>query len=348
MDRIVVTEWPLPVDRLRVLISYHYYRTAKIDELVESLTIQGRRPDVFADSGAFSAWTQGTEVNVDEYAEWLHRWEKYLSVYCNLDVIDDPVGSDRNQRRLELLGLRPLPVWHIRSPRKAWGELLDQYRYVAIGGMVGTPWRKLMPRLVWALRAASDAGVAVHGLGLTSMGPLSRLPFFSVDSSSWGAGFRYGLVSLWSQSEDKMVRVQLGDGKAWAEYADDVRALGFDPARFAKRLADRRETAAVSGLSVGFQEAAIRQRLGVQVCDTSTGHPFTNFPADTGLKVFAAEGSSSNLEAAAAGLRLYSAASQGKTLEHGSLGLKVFLVAGRLGGVVDVQEVAEAMKRETT
>jgi hypothetical protein len=300
----VTDEWPLPVDRLRVLASYHYYRTVDMAELVDALRVGGRPPDIFADSGAFSAWTQGTPIDLEEYAAWVHRWEKYLSVYCNLDVIDDPKGSKANLRALESMGLSPLPVWHIRSDWSALHNILDEYSYMAVGGMVGTPWRKLMPRLVKAMKFAGAAGVAVHGLGLTSLVPTTRLPFFSVDSSSWGSGFRYGNVLVWSQRKQEMVVLRLGDGAAWQEHRADVEWLGSDPLKFARREVHKSDIAALSGLSMAFRERAIRQRLGL-VQHNASGRPFTQFQSEDGVKLFIVDGSSTNLADAAVGLRMY-------------------------------------------
>jgi len=299
----IATPWTLPVDRFRVLASYHYYRNVNIGEMCEGLQVGGRKPDVFADSGAFSAWTQGSVIEIDEYAAWIHKWRKHLSVYCNLDVINDPKGSARNQAALESNGLSPLPVWHIRSDWDAFHELLDRYRYVAIGGMVGTPWQTLMPKLVKAMQKAHSAGVAVHGLGLTSRTPLERLPFFSVDSSSWGSGFRYGSVWIWVHGKQRMAKARLGDGPTWQAHRKDVEALGFDPAIFARREASRSDMAAVSALSMGYWEQSLRKRFSVELMPGT--EPETRFASDDGLKMLLVDGAAGNLQSGARGLRLF-------------------------------------------
>lgn len=303
-----------PAERVRVLISYHYFRDTRVNNLFERLTIGDRHPDIFADSGAFSAWTQGAEVNLDEYATWLHKWKEYFSVYCNLDVIDDPKATQENQAALESMGLGPLPVWHVRSDRQVFLDLCERYSYVALGGMVGTHWKRLMPSLIWAMKESRARGTVLHGLGLTSVHPLRALPFFSVDSSSWGSGFRYGQVSVWDTKKTEMLRLRLGNKKHWTEHFQAVKRLGFDPKRFVTREATREEVAAIAALSTMYQEQAVRKRLGIVPLPPGE-LPHTNFGDADGVKVFMADGGAGangapNLEAATGnvetgGLRLY-------------------------------------------
>ena len=304
-----------PIDRVRVLLSFHAFRRLDMEEFSASCVFDGKRPDIFADSGAFSAWTQGAVISVDDYAEWLHRWKSVLSVFCNLDVIDDPVATEVNQRALESLGLDPLPVWHIRSDRSHFYDLCDEYRYVAVGGMVGTPWKRLMPKLAWAVREARTRGTVLHALGLTSHTPLSKLPFFSVDSSSWNAGFKYGTVTLWDRRHHKMRRAALGDVKKWASLADVTRLLGFDATRFANRDAIREEVAAICGLSAGFQEAAARRRLG-PVTLPPGGRPYPNFGVDEGVNLFLAGGDPAAMAGVSKGLKMFLADSISLDVKH--------------------------------
>ena len=278
----------LPVDRIRVLISFHYYRKKDIADLTQRFVVAGVKPDIFADSGAFSAWMHNASVSVGDYAKWLHKWGNEFCVYANLDVIDNPEATRANQRSLEAEGLAPLPVWHVRSPRNIFLDLCEEYRYVAIGGMVGTHWKRLMPHLVWALREARRTDTAVHGLGLTSVTPLSSLPFFSVDSTTWQDGYRYGHVRFWDAKQRKTVNAHLGDVDAWTKHAAATRRLGFSPKRFATRVADRHEIAALAVKSLMLQEQWVRSRLGV-VRLPKGDKPECHFGDDDGCKIFMAE-----------------------------------------------------------
>jgi hypothetical protein len=84
---------------MRILVSYHYYKKTDLDTLVAKLSPPV--PDIFADSGAFSAHTQGVSVSLGEYVAWLRRWSHHFTTYSNLDVIGDADATGTNQRRLE-------------------------------------------------------------------------------------------------------------------------------------------------------------------------------------------------------------------------------------------------------
>ena len=43
--------------------------------------------DVFLDSGAFSAWTRGMEIDIQKYIEFIKQNQDIITVYANLDVI---------------------------------------------------------------------------------------------------------------------------------------------------------------------------------------------------------------------------------------------------------------------
>ena len=291
------------LDRLRVLTSFHFFRTRDFDDIVERLSINDVPPDIFADSGAFSAWTQGAEVTVDDYTEWLHKWKHYFSVYCSLDVIDDPVATEANQRALESNGLLPLPVWHIRSDRKHFEALCEEYRYVAVGGMVGTRWTRLRPKLTWAVRRGRELGTVLHGLGVSAPGVIGSLPLFSVDSTSWTVAYRYGLVSIWDDKTNSLNKVTLGKHAKWQHHAAAVSRLGFSPARFANREADRHEQAALSAVSTVLQEQHARRTLGL--VPLPEGDKPEVKPGQDGLRLYLADLSIDNFSNAAQGLRSY-------------------------------------------
>lgn len=52
----------------KFLLSYHYFKSEDLDALVEQMPV---RPMLFADSGAYSAYSQGAVIDIKEYAAWL-------------------------------------------------------------------------------------------------------------------------------------------------------------------------------------------------------------------------------------------------------------------------------------
>lgn len=178
------------ITRLRVLLSYHYYKNVDLDAVFQK-HFDEPYPEVFADSGAYSAFTQAQHIDWRDYAKWLKRWSHLFSAAANLDVIGDADATRRNQEKLERAGLKPLPVFHTGEDWSYLDYYLDRYSYIALGGMV--PYmcspKKIMPWIIQCFKRAKGKAV-FHGFGATSWAVIRDLPWYSVDSSSWGKGFR--------------------------------------------------------------------------------------------------------------------------------------------------------------
>src|SRR5262249_41661688 len=74
--------------RLKILLSFAYYAKDEPEPFIAKMCL-GDAPDVFLDSGAFSAMTLGKRIALSEYVAWLKRWSAHVTRYANLDVIGD-------------------------------------------------------------------------------------------------------------------------------------------------------------------------------------------------------------------------------------------------------------------
>jgi hypothetical protein len=245
--------------KLRILISFHYYKTTDIGKMVAAFP---EPPEIFADSGGFSAYSQGASVSVAEYAEWLHRWEHLINVYANLDEIGDAEGTLANQEALEAEGLTPIPVFHAGGPPAALEAYCERYSYVALGGMVPISADLALRWGVGCFKIGRKYGTRFHGFGQTSVKVMRALPFYSVDSSSWGGGHRFGQLQLWDDKRVRFVTVSLGDHAGIYKLAPLIREHGGDPVELASKdfgkmrnsgkttEVGRRERATVIGVNV--------------------------------------------------------------------------------------------------
>jgi hypothetical protein len=170
------------------LESYHYLHLQKFEKLIRNDGVQ-----VFLDSGAFSMFTQGANVDLEAYAQWIKDNQDIIRVASNLDVIGagNETGSYDNQRLLEALGVQVQPVHHARDADQ-WLEryLAEGYDYIFLGGMVPETTKYLRGWLdhIWDKYLADADGmpkVKVHGFGLTTLELMERYPWESVDSISW-------------------------------------------------------------------------------------------------------------------------------------------------------------------
>lgn len=249
--------------KLRILLSYHYYKDTDLDALFAKY-FTPPYPDVFADSGGFSAMTQGVTIDIQQYAAWVKRYKHLFAVYANLDVIGNPDATWRNQQVLEDTGLTPLPVFHTGTDFKWLEHYIERYPYMALGGMV--PYmkfpKKIMPWLIQCFRLAEEETV-FHGFGATAWKVVSALPWYSVDSSSWGQGFRFGQVPLFDSKAGRFRDCRLGDVEGCRAMAALFGELGFDWRDFAYRSRnDRAKICAVSALSYMKAERHLRRRHG--------------------------------------------------------------------------------------
>lgn len=168
------------------LVSYHYLQE-KGDLYLNDF------PKVFLDSGGFSAFTKGVELNIESYAEFIKKNQPHVA--ANLDVIGSAEGTKANQLKLEKLGVAPLPVVHFGCDTKDLKYYCEKYDYFALGGLV--PYAKNRKRLTafldWAFSEIKKHWPKkVHGFGMTANWVLARYPWYSVDSTSWLRMCRYG------------------------------------------------------------------------------------------------------------------------------------------------------------
>ena len=174
----------------------------------------GFKVNMFVDSGAFTAWRKGVQLDINEYIDFLHKYKDAVEVYCNLDVIPEQTGDTdsyknriaaaeatwKNQEKIEAAGLTPLPVYHIGEPDEFLHRCVRDYEFFAIGGMARADREKRRSALDWCFSVICDTSDGqpkrrVHGLGMTSLLHMWRYPFYSFDSTSWLVA-RNGVITV--------------------------------------------------------------------------------------------------------------------------------------------------------
>lgn len=184
------------------LESYHYLLKAKT---LPELKASGEK--VFVDSGAFSAWTLGAVIDLDEYCTFLKdnvdiiRCEDGIYLASVLDGIGDPLLTWQNQMAMEQRGVKPLPCFHFGEDERYLEWYIEHYKYITIGGCVGRSSQDLMVWLdrIWSrymMDAQGKAKLKVHGFGITSVPIMERYPWWSVDSTSWIQTASFGAITV--------------------------------------------------------------------------------------------------------------------------------------------------------
>ncbi|MFA5652425.1 MAG: hypothetical protein WC933_03605 [Candidatus Paceibacterota bacterium] len=162
---------------------------------------EDKKINLFLDSGAFSAKTQGVTIDIQEYISFIKEHESVIEIYANLDVIGDPVATWKNQRIMENAGLHPIPCYHHGEDIKWLEKYLEKYEYIALGGMVKAGNKNLIQWLdrIFPQYICDEKGfpkVKIHGFGLTSLPLMLRYPWYSVDSTSWVITGRLGSIYI--------------------------------------------------------------------------------------------------------------------------------------------------------
>ena len=92
-----------------LLVSYWYERGSK---LVDYILDINPKANIMLDSGAFSAWTQKKEINLDEYIVFCKANKNRLHSMINLDVIGNAEQGFENFKTMKKAGLDVVPVFH--------------------------------------------------------------------------------------------------------------------------------------------------------------------------------------------------------------------------------------------
>jgi hypothetical protein len=175
---------------------------------------QKREASVLLDSGAFSAWNKGEEINLNDYIAFVKAHEHLVDNYVCLDTIPGSMGrmdrsqdsiensakaSYKNQQIMRDAGLSPIPVFH-QGERFEWLEkyVSDGEPYVGISPYMRSTQTNLMKWLDECFSRITDAHgralVKTHGFGVTSHEVMWRYPWHSVDSTTWAIAPAYGML----------------------------------------------------------------------------------------------------------------------------------------------------------
>lgn len=149
--------------------------------------------NILLDSGAFTFMNSQKNAKIDwdkyieEYAELINRANIKYFFELDIDVIVGIQEVERLRAKLEALtGKQAIPVWHKARGVDYWRKMCENYKYIAIGGLVTKEIvEKEYPVIKNMVNYANKNGVKVHGLGFTRMKWLPIIKWHSVDSTSW-------------------------------------------------------------------------------------------------------------------------------------------------------------------
>ena len=176
------------------LESYHYIKDER--EVIH------KYDNFLLDSGAFS-YMSGSKKAVTDWDTYIEGYAAFINKYnvkyffeLDIDVIVGLSEVNRLRAKLEALtGKQAIPVWHKSRGIDYWRDMVQRYKYVAIGGIVTQEIKRSEYNIFNTLLGiAKTAGCKVHGLGFTNLKKIRDYDFYSVDSTSWLGGNRFGFI----------------------------------------------------------------------------------------------------------------------------------------------------------
>lgn len=155
------------------------------------------------------------DETVRRYVKFIQRRGEEFDFFVNFDYVKDSKTVWDMQKRLEKMGIRPMPMYHGDSSIEWFRRYLEEgYDYIGLGSLK-------QPRSSW--RAAQQfiddvfneiekfevrgRKIWMHGFGRTSYALMWGWPWGSVDSSTWARVGGHGRILIPTSKKITMIHV---------------------------------------------------------------------------------------------------------------------------------------------
>lgn len=172
-----------------LLLSYHYWKNKSLESFIEEI---GYKPRILLDSGAWSAYTSGKTINIDDYIKYIKKNKAHIWHYIALDVIGDSGRTYTQYLQMKSKGLDPIPVFHYMNNEKILVRYIEHHGAVdiALGGTV--PIKNKAEVAEWVKMISWLYPAKYHLLGSSSRKIIDHCDIDSCDSSTWIVGSAMG------------------------------------------------------------------------------------------------------------------------------------------------------------
>jgi hypothetical protein len=179
------------------LVSFHYQKCAENVIGLKKIGISGIK--IALDCGAFSANTQGVEINFLNYEKFIQKNLLSIDWYTNLDIIGNGPASYENFIRMKKAGLNPMPIFHLGTPKKFLQHYLEVADYIGISlrKKVSVPDSIVELDQLWSGVLTDTHGyprAKYHLFGVSSARIISRYSWYSADGAGWALSSGFGSI----------------------------------------------------------------------------------------------------------------------------------------------------------
>lgn len=184
------------------------------------------QPDarIFLDSGAYSAYTNNVPLSLDDYAQFLEKYEDQFFICASMDDKSDQRATYDNYLALRKAGYTVAPVWHalggdVGTLREYMSD--PDVPMVCIGAIAKDTIsdKVTYQKLDTVFHYVGQYNKPVHAFGRTEPELLVKYPFTTADSITW-YNARYGLVLKWNPLDRTLRNIKM------RRPADMARAFG--------------------------------------------------------------------------------------------------------------------------
>lgn len=187
-----------------ILCTFFYYNKKKI---IPEFAYSEKH---ILDSGAFSVFKDPEKAKSYDWDSYVKRYISFIKetnqkLFFELDI-DCVVGLNKVEyyrKKIEdAIGIQPIPVWHSNRKWDYFIYMCENFPYVSLGTTTANEDGKRIRNNPLVLKKFIDTAhknkAKIHGLGFTNIKWLDKLKFDSVDSTSWIAGQKYGVMHKWN------------------------------------------------------------------------------------------------------------------------------------------------------
>lgn len=248
------------------LMSYEYLKGKGLNIVKKYTDIR-----LFIDSGAytymndpkFNDYTvEQWEQQIETYLKWAERHKSQIFAICDLDL-QYLVGNEKvyewRKKYFEPFMLRtgiPVCFMYHDEGMEQWEYMCKRYPYVGLSLAIdkldnGYQILKEM------FRIADKHNALCQGMASTQTSLLTEFPFYTVDSTTWNVGLKFGEISVWDKTHMRRFKKEDFQNKAFPLISGYDKKFDFN-----KILAeDKTEMIRVNAYAFVMAEKFIQERL---------------------------------------------------------------------------------------
>lgn len=213
----------LSYEKINILVAYPYMTNA----VYKTLKKYQNYINLLIDCGAFTANSKGKVITLDQYCNFLDSLDIPVWKYFMLDVIGNSQKTMTQYLEMLKRGYKPIPIFTQGQKFEDLDIYYSSSDIVGIGSLVGTKGNK--EYIKYIMKMAN--GRNVHWLGFTILDFIKKFRPFSCDSSSFGAGARYGKLHLYMGQGKQMKLLGRKDflNQPSIEIIERIKFYGYDP-----------------------------------------------------------------------------------------------------------------------